>query len=113
LVRDFALQDFGDVIDLIGGSSEPMWEKVVDWNKDEFSRGALFQVASDQARLGLAKSISDTLFFAGDCTDVTAPRADIASAYASGERVAQEVAYSLNLEIQAQDPNEPILELLL
>ncbi|MEM9313608.1 MAG: FAD-dependent oxidoreductase [Pseudomonadota bacterium] len=113
LVRDVALQDFGDVIERIGGSGDPLWEKVMDWNKDEFSRGALFEVASDQARLGLADSIKDTLFFAGDCTDVTAPSADIASAYASGERVAQEVAYSLNLEIQGQDPNEPILELLL
>ncbi len=113
LVREFALRDFAAVARPVPGARVPLWEKVMDWSTDEFSHGAWLQVGSDQARLGLADSISDTLFFAGDCTDVSAPRADIASAYASGERVAREVAHSLNLEISAQDPNEPILELLL
>ena len=56
--------------------------------------------------------MGDTLFFAGDTTVATEGVGSIAGAFASGERVAGEVALSLNLELQAPDANQPILDLL-
>jgi monoamine oxidase len=52
-------------------------------------------VGSQGARARLAKSVEDTLFFAGEATDMSGQASTVAGALASGERAAQELLKSM------------------
>jgi len=111
-VQALFLREFGDALQTVPGPAEALWQGAVDWAREPFSRGARLTVADAGTALDLAESVSDTLFFAGDATDATAATPDLASAYASGERVAGEVARSLDLQAEVSEEDAPILELL-
>jgi monoamine oxidase len=67
-----------------------------DWQSDPFSRGAYSygKVRCDGAQQALGAPINDTLFFAGEATDVTGNNGTVHGAIASGERAAKEILQS-------------------
>ena len=67
-----------------------------DWASDPFSRGAYSYVAVGgmQARNHLAKPVENTLFFAGEATDISGQASTVAGALSSGQRAANEVLKS-------------------
>jgi monoamine oxidase len=99
IIESLALRDFADLLDPLPVLSQARWAQSIDWVEDEHSRGAWLKMPGAGSRLALADSVFGTLYFAGDCTEVSADRADLASAYASGERAAREVALSLDIEL--------------
>jgi len=68
-----------------------------DWQNDPFSRGAYSYgaVGSDGAQQDLASSLENTLFFAGEATDITGHNGTVHGAIASGHRVASQILRSL------------------
>jgi monoamine oxidase len=67
-----------------------------DWQRDPFARGAYSYVGvgGGTAREELAAPVDDTLFFAGEATDVEGEAATVTGALQSGERAATEVIAS-------------------
>jgi len=65
---------------------------VQDWQADPYSRGgySYVRVGGEGARERLAEPIEDTLFFAGEATDID-EAGTVAGALRSGERAAREV----------------------
>ena len=68
-----------------------------DWEADPFSRGAYSYVCvgGDHAEEELSRPLNDTLFFAGEATDVTGHNGTVHGAIASGYRAARELALSI------------------
>jgi monoamine oxidase len=68
-----------------------------DWQNDPFSRGAYSYggVGSDGAQEELASSVAETLFFAGEATDVTGNNGTVHGAMASGYRAASQILQTL------------------
>lgn len=64
-----------------------------DWQSDPFSRGAYSygKVGCDGAQQALGAPLNDTLFFAGEATDVTGNNGTVHGAIASGERAARQI----------------------
>ena len=64
-----------------------------DWQSDPFSRGAYSygKVGCDGAQQALGEPLNNTLFFAGEATDVTGHNGTVHGAIASGERAAREI----------------------
>jgi monoamine oxidase len=64
-----------------------------DWGSDPFSKGAYsyVKVGGDRAQADLAAPIDNTLFFAGEATDVSGHNGTVHGAIASGRRAAQEI----------------------
>jgi monoamine oxidase len=64
-----------------------------DWQSDPFSRGAYSygKVGSEGAPRALAAPIENTLYFAGEATDVTGNSGTVHGAMASGDRAAAEM----------------------
>ena len=64
-----------------------------DWQSDPFSRGAYSYgaVGADGAQEALGSPIENTLFFAGEATDVTGHNGTVNGAMASGYRAAQDI----------------------
>jgi monoamine oxidase len=64
-----------------------------DWQNDPFSRGAYSygKAGGDGAQEALAAPIANTLFFAGEATDVTGHNGTVHGAIASGLRAAAEI----------------------
>ena len=64
-----------------------------DWQGDPFSRGAYSygKVGSDGAQQALAAPVENTLFFAGEATDITGNNGTVHGAIASGQRAAEEI----------------------
>ena len=64
-----------------------------DWQNDPFSRGAYSYggVGADGAQQALASPIENTLFFAGEATDITGHNGTVHGAIASGHRAAEEI----------------------
>jgi monoamine oxidase len=64
-----------------------------DWEADRFSRGAYsyVKVGGDRAQQNLGKPIANTLFFAGEATDITGYNGTVHGAMASGQRAAKEI----------------------
>jgi len=64
-----------------------------DWQGDPFSRGAYSygKVGCDGAQQALAAPVENTLFFAGEATDVTGNNGTVHGAIASGQRAAEEI----------------------
>lgn len=106
-----ALRSFGDVLERMPSVDDALWTAASDWSADPYSLGARLSTPSDATRLLLADSVGDTIFFAGDTTAATGSGFGLADAFASGERVAAEVARSLAMDV-VEDPDEPIIERL-
>jgi monoamine oxidase len=66
-----------------------------DWQSDPFSRGAYSYglVGADGAQKALADPVENTLFFAGEATDVTGHNGTVHGAIASGRRAAKEILH--------------------
>jgi monoamine oxidase len=66
---------------------------VHDWQSDPFSRGAYSygRVGGDGMNEALARPIDNTLFFAGEATDVSGHNGTVHGAIASGNRAAAEI----------------------
>jgi monoamine oxidase len=64
-----------------------------DWQNDPFSRGAYSygKVGGDGMNVALARPIDNTLFFAGEATDVSGHNGTVHGAIASGNRAAAEI----------------------
>jgi monoamine oxidase len=64
-----------------------------DWQTDPFSRGAYSYGKVDQQEMveALGRPIENTLFFAGEATDISGHNGTVHGAIASGERAAAEV----------------------
>ena len=64
-----------------------------DWQNDPFSRGAYSYggVDADGAQQALASPVENTLFFAGEATDITGHNGTVHGAIASGYRAAKEI----------------------
>jgi monoamine oxidase len=64
-----------------------------DWESDPFSRGAYsyVRVGGDRAQHDLAAPVDETLFFAGEATDITGNNGTVHGAIASGRRAAQQI----------------------
>ena len=68
-----------------------------DWETDPYSRGAYSYggVGADGAQEALGSPVENTLFFAGEATDVTGNNGTVHGAISSGKRAAREILYSL------------------
>jgi monoamine oxidase len=68
-----------------------------DWQNDPFSRGAYSyaKVGADGAQEALGSPVENTLFFAGEATDVSGHNGTVHGAIASGKRAAKEIQRSL------------------
>ncbi len=64
-----------------------------DWQSDPFSRGAYSygKAGESSAQEALAEPIENTLFFAGEATDLTGNNGTVHGAIASGKRAAREI----------------------
>jgi monoamine oxidase len=111
-VQTLFLREFADALHAVPDHGAALWQESVDWAQDPFSGGARLTLAGAGTASDLAASVSDTVFFAGDATEATASTANLATAYASGERVAGEVARSLDLQADVSEEEAPILKLI-
>jgi monoamine oxidase len=68
-----------------------------DWAADPFARGAYSYVRSGgmEAQAALARPLEDTLFFAGEATELGGYQATVHGALFAGQRAADEVLRSL------------------
>jgi monoamine oxidase len=75
---------------------------VHDWQSDPFARGAYSygKAGEAEAPSALALPIDDTLFFAGEATDVNGHNGTVHGAIASGRRAAAEILQSAGREPQ-------------
>ena len=64
-----------------------------DWESDPFSRGAYsyVKVGGNGAQAELGQPLANTLFFAGEATDITGHNGTVHGAIASGKRAAREI----------------------
>jgi len=69
-----------------------------DWQSDPFSQGAYSygKVGADGAQETLAAPVANTLFFAGEATDVSGHNGTVHGAIASGYRAAREILQALD-----------------
>jgi monoamine oxidase len=87
---------FGDL--LPRGTAQLEAAFVHNWQRDPFSCGAYSYVAvgnNENARRSLAAPLQETLFFAGEATDIEGEAATVTGALQSGARAAREVNESL------------------
>jgi len=68
-----------------------------DWSRDPFARGAYswVRVGGVPSQAALAAPVADTLFFAGEATELEGLQAIVHGALRTGERAADEVLASL------------------
>jgi monoamine oxidase len=80
---------FGRHVDIAGGLEAYYYH---DWQQDPFARGAYsyVTVGGSDARRSLALPIHDTLFFAGEATDLEGEATTVTGALQSGIRAARE-----------------------
>lgn len=112
ILQALTVRRFSEALESNPNPADALWESVVDWRDEEFSRGFGSVVLSTAQHLTLAESMGDTVFFAGEATADPAVAGTVHGAYMSGERAAREVALSLNIGRAAPDPNEALFELL-
>ena len=64
-----------------------------DWQSDQFSQGAYsyVRVGGDKAQQALADPVDNTLFFAGEATDISGHNGTVHGAIASGYRSAKQI----------------------
>lgn len=79
-----------------------------DWQNDPFSRGAYSygRVGGDGAEQALARPVRNTLFFAGEATDLEGHNGTVHGAIASGRRAAEEIvadAFQIKSAVEKQN----------
>jgi monoamine oxidase len=88
-----ALDSLGDLFGQRPTRLKSLLERfhVRDWASDPFARGAYsyVTVGGTQARKRMAKPIDNTLFFAGEATDISGQASTVAGALSSGQRAAK------------------------
>ena len=98
-IMDAAVESLAHIFGMRRSAISKLWEDahLHDWPDDPLARGAYSyeMVGSQGARARLAKSVEDTLFFAGEATDMSGQASTVAGALASGERAAQELLKSM------------------
>jgi monoamine oxidase len=102
-VVDHALRTLGSLLHFKSGVRSVELARLLDaayfhdWQSDPFSRGAYSYgaVGADGAQEALGSPIENTLFFAGEATDVTGHNGTVNGAMASGYRAAQEILASI------------------
>jgi monoamine oxidase len=69
-----------------------------DWETDPFSRGAYsyVKVGGDTAQADLAAPVQETVFFAGEATDISGYHGTVHGAMAAGQRAAKEMLRARN-----------------
>ena len=94
-VEDRALQSLSALLRVTQSELEKMLEGAHfhDWQSDPFSLGAYSygKVGADGAQQALAQPIENTLFFAGEATDITGHNGTVHGAIASGYRAATQI----------------------
>lgn len=72
-----------------------------DWQNDPFSRGAYSygKAGESDAQQALAMPVDNTLFFAGEATDISGDNGTVHAAIASGRRAAREIVPATKLRI--------------
>jgi monoamine oxidase len=98
-VVDHALRTLGTLFDVKSVELARLLDAAYfhDWQSDPFSRGAYSYgaVGADGAQEALGSPIENTLFFAGEATDVTGHNGTVHGAMTSGYRAAQEILASI------------------
>lgn len=94
-IRDKALQSLAAIFEVPRLTLEGMLQSwhVHDWQSDPYARGSYSYVGvgGEGAQSVLAKSLADTLFFAGEATNSEGHHGTVHGAIATGERAALEV----------------------
>jgi monoamine oxidase len=94
-VIERSLRTLGDLLAVSPQKLEELLEAAYfhDWQRDPFSRGAYSygRVGADGAQQMLAAPVDDTLFFAGEATDISGNNGTVHGAIASGYRAAREI----------------------
>lgn len=97
-VIDQALNSLGRALSVRTSDLEDLLEGVYchDWQNDPYSRGAYSYgaVGSDGMQEALGSPIEETVYFAGEATDVTGNNGTVHGAIASGLRAADEILKS-------------------
>jgi monoamine oxidase len=72
-----------------------------DWQNDPFSRGAYSygKAGESDAQQALAMPVNNTLFFAGEATDISGDNGTVHAAIASGRRAAREIVHATRRRI--------------
>jgi monoamine oxidase len=90
-----SLQSLGLLLNMATQELEPLLEAAYfhDWQSDPFSRGAYSygKVGAERAQEALASPVEDTLFFAGEATEISGRNGTVDGAIASGRRAAAEI----------------------
>ncbi len=113
-----AIRAFEDAFTSLPALSDASWSGSANWLSDRYSLGATTQAGTELLHQELAKTLDDTVFFAGDATAAPSDVGTVHGAYGTGERAAQEVAESLSLipgsgpMARLDNSEAPILELL-
>ena len=98
-VTHHALQSLSRALGMNIGDLEQMCEAAYfhDWQNDPYSRGAYSYggVGSDGMEEALGSPVDETLFFAGEATDVTGNNGTVHGAIASGIRASAEILKSI------------------
>jgi len=94
-VTERALESLSRILEVSQSELEILLEGSFfhDWQTDPFSRGAYSygKVGADGAQQVLAKSLAETLYFAGEATASPGSNGTVHGAIASGERVSIEI----------------------
>lgn len=94
-----ALHSLSSLLSVSENELEQMLEAAAwhDWQSDPFARGAYsyVKVGGDTAQQTLGAPVENTLFFAGEATDVSGHTGTVHGAIASGRRAAGEILRSL------------------
>lgn len=94
-VREQALQSLSAGLNIGKGKLGDLCQGIYfhDWQSDPFSRGAYsyVKVGDEGAQRELAVPLQETLFFAGEATDITGNHGTVHGAIASGRRAAREI----------------------
>jgi monoamine oxidase len=97
-VKEKALETLGRLLPMDRQNLAPLLDAayVHDWQSDPYSRGAYsyVKVGGLDGPAALGEAIEDTLFFAGEATDITGNTGTVHGAIASGRRAAKEILSS-------------------
>jgi monoamine oxidase len=111
--RDFVVeQSLGSLGRLLGLSVQDLAQRLEaaylhDWQSDPFSRGAYSygKVGADGAQEELGRPVEDSLFFAGEASDVSGNNGTVHGAIASGRRAAAEIAQNVTAAASLRNQN--------
>ncbi len=94
-IRRCALADLGRITGATASLIDSLFEGMYyhDWHQDPFARGAYSYVPAGKlaARSLLAKTVANTIYFAGEATELNGHSATVHGAIATGRRAAREI----------------------